>query len=447
MFANNSLSRVRKGLLANIIDGGRPGGRLPVMKTPRKQREPVYEAQIVEMSARQAPIVPARASDIRARREARDALASTETSRGPDFDDPALAASVARVHELEKKSHAPRTVREYEKAFSAFDFWCRQRGYTSVPATVDSLRLYLTDQASGPTERTESGKKPRSIGVMVAAIAYYHNARGFTSPHTAPIIKTLLKGIRNEKGLAPKQKAPVETDVLLTLLKTIDADLRDFEPRALAPEAVDSKNRARAKDGRAKQVEAKRLAALRDRALFLTAFGGALRRAEATALTRDHLRFEKDGLKVWIKESKTDQEKRGDWVFVPKGSNEACPLKAMQLWLSALEQKTGTNYGPVFVSIDQWANVGAAPLYGNDVARILKRRGASAGFITDILAGHSFRSGFATSAAKAGKALSKIMEQGRWKKADTALGYIRMAEGFVNNPADGLFTTKDSDDE
>lgn len=393
----------------------------------------------------EAQLVATRAGDLRARREVRAGLADLAPAHGPDFDDPTLAAEVAKVRELEDRSHAPRTLEEYKKAFDAFDFWCRRHGYTSVPATIDTLRLYLKDQARGPTARTEDGKKPRSIGVIVAAIAYEHNVHGLVSPHQAPIIKKMLKGIRNEKGLAPKQKAPVETDVLLMLLEAIDTDLQSFAPRALAPEEVDPKNRARASNGRAKQVEAKQLAALRDRALFLTAFGGALRRTEATGIEREHMRFEKDGLKVWIEKSKTDQAKQGTWVYIPKGSGDACPVKAAKAWLSALEQKSGIDYGPVFVGIDQWANVKSKPLHGNDVARILKKRGASAGFVTAILAGHSFRSGFATSAAKAGKPLSKIMEQGRWKKADTALGYIRMVEGFINNPAEGLFAKSEPD--
>jgi integrase len=409
-----------------MIDGRRPGGKLDGVKASKKQ---------------ESGLVATRASDLRARRDRDEPIAA----RGPDFDDPSLATKAAEVRDLEDRSHAPRTQEEYRKAFDAFDFWCRRHGYTSMPATINTLRLYLNEQARGPTPRTNSGKMPRSIGVIVAAIAHEHNANGRVSPHQAPIIKKLLKGIRNTKGIAPKQKAPIETDVLLTLLEAIDDDLRNFVPRALAPEDVDGKNRARSKNGRAKQIEAKRLAALRDRALFLTAFGGALRRAEVTAIDREHISFEKEGLKVWIEKSKTDQEKKGTWIYIPKGSGDACPVKAMKAWLAALGGPT--DFGPVFVGIDQWANIKTEPLHGNDVARILKRRGASAGFVTAILAGHSFRSGFATSAAKAGKPLSKIMDQGRWKKADTALGYIRMAEGFVNNPADGLFARKHDGDE
>jgi integrase len=48
---------------------------------------------------------------------------------------------------------------------------------------------------------------------------------------------------------------------------------------------------------------------VRDRALFLTGFAGALRRSELVAIDREHLKFLDVGLTIHIPRSKRDQEK------------------------------------------------------------------------------------------------------------------------------------------
>jgi len=48
---------------------------------------------------------------------------------------------------------------------------------------------------------------------------------------------------------------------------------------------------------------------------------------------------------------------------------------------------------------------------------------------------HSLRSGFATTAARAGVAEHKIMRQGRWNTSQAMRGYIQEGELFVDNPS------------
>lgn len=53
------------------------------------------------------------------------------------------------------------------------------------------------------------------------------------------------------------------------------------------------------------------LAGLRDRALFLTDFAGALQHCELVAIDREHLRFIAEGTTMFIPRSKRDQEREG----------------------------------------------------------------------------------------------------------------------------------------
>ncbi len=88
------------------------------------------------------------------------------------------------------------------------------------------------------------------------------------------MVRNTLKGIKRTLGSATVQKAPALT-----------ADVRAM---------VDA-----SEDG---------LIGQRDRALILLGFAGAFRRAELVALDVSDLDFNRDGLAVTLRRSKTDQE-------------------------------------------------------------------------------------------------------------------------------------------
>jgi site-specific recombinase XerC len=83
-----------------------------------------------------------------------------------------------------------------------------------------------------------------------------------------------------------------------------------------------------------------KLAGLRDRALLLIGFGGALRRSELVALDVADIEETETGLLVKIRGSKTDQERAGATIAIAKGDN-ACPAKALRAWLDAAGIEAG----------------------------------------------------------------------------------------------------------
>jgi integrase len=62
---------------------------------------------------------------------------------------------------------------------------------------------------------------------------------------------------------------------------------------------------------------------VRDRALILIGFAGALRRSELVALDFDDVQEDADGLVLAIRRSKTDQEAEGEIRGLPYGSHPA----------------------------------------------------------------------------------------------------------------------------
>src|SRR5262245_38266244 len=73
---------------------------------------------------------------------------------------------------------------------------------------------------------------------------------------------------------------------------------------------------------------------LADCALLLLGCSGALRRSELVALNANDLEETDDGLRVTIRQSKTDQEGKGQVIAVIRGG-ACCPVKAVKAWLAA----------------------------------------------------------------------------------------------------------------
>ena len=76
------------------------------------------------------------------------------------------------------------------------------------------------------------------------------------------------------------------------------------------------------------------LIGVRDRALILLGFAGAFRRSELVAFTLADCVFDKNGLTMTLRRSKTDQEGAGRKVGIPYGSNPlTCPVRTVQEWI------------------------------------------------------------------------------------------------------------------
>ena len=163
-----------------------------------------------------------------------------------------------------------------------------------------------------------------------------------------------------------------------------------------------------------------RLIDVRDRALILIGFAGALRRSELVALDIDDVAEDADGLVLTIRRSKTDQEAEGEIRGLPYGSHPAtCPVRAWRAWIDA----SGIDAGPAFRAVDRHGRMRSTRLSDRAVADMIKRRAAAAG-LDGLFAGHSLRSGFATEGYAQGAPELAIMRHGRWKSASVMRGYV-----------------------
>ncbi|MGI4793468.1 MAG: tyrosine-type recombinase/integrase [Janthinobacterium lividum] len=292
-------------------------------------------------------------------------------------------ADQAAIHDYALAEKSPATRRAYRSDFAAFTAWCAGRALAPIPAAPETVAAFIADQAN-------AGFRSSTLGRRVAAIAYAHGLAGLEPPTNSKAVRVVLGGARRKIGTRPAQKAPATAERIAAML-------------AQLPDTLTGK---------------------RDRALLALGFAGAFRRSELVALELDDLAFEAEGVRIYIRHSKTDQEGRGQEIAVPRGT-QLQPVKALQNWLRAGKIEAG----PVFRSIDRHGRTGAA-LSAQSVALIVKRHAETAGLDPHEFAGHSLRAGFLTSAAEAGADVLRMMEVSRHKRVETVQGYVRRANGF-----------------
>ena len=275
-----------------------------------------------------------------------------------------------------------------------FDAWATKHGLATVPATPETVALYLTSMSEQ--------FKPSTIARRVAAISVAHQHAGYDSPTTDPSVRAVLTGIRRSIGVAPRQVAPATIGEIRRMVARMDHRTID----------------------------------VRDRAILLLGFTGAFRRGELVALDVSDLQAHENGLTAHVRRSKTDQEGAGMTKAIPRGSDaETCPVAAVLSWLNQAE----INDGPVFRAVDRHGTVAESRLSAKAVANVVKRAADRAGLDSAAFAGHSLRAGFVTTAAANGATERAIARQTGHAPGSTVLrAYIRHASAFTDNAASSL---------
>ncbi len=297
------------------------------------------------------------------------------------------------VRQYARASKAPNTVRAYRSDLGAFTMWCTDHHLVPIPATPETVALYITALAG-------AGAKPSTIQRRLSALSQAHQLSGHEpSPTQSPIVRTTMAGIRRTLGMTPRQKSPVVTAELRVLL-------------AVTPEDT--------------------LAGLRDRALLLIGFAGGFRRGELVALDAEDVEETEDGLRIGIRRSKTDQEAAGREVGIPRGQKpETDPVRALGAWQGAARVDTG----PLVRPVNRHDQVQDRRLTAEGVAMVVKRAAERAGLDPTRYAGHSLRSGLATSAAAGGAPERAIMRQTGHRSVEMVRRYIRSGSLFQENAA------------
>ncbi len=306
----------------------------------------------------------------------------------------ALQTAADRVRAYLRNTRAPNTYKAYAADWRHFEAWCGRYGLTSLPATPQTVMLYLGELGG-------AGKSLSTVSRRLAAFAEIHRATGYESPSGHPGVRELLAGMRRTHGAAARGKDALLSDDLRAMLRELGDSLRDR----------------------------------RDRALLLVGFAGAFRRSELVSIQASDLAYVSEGLVVDLRRSKSDQEAQGREVPIPFGTRpETCPVRALQGWMAL----AGLSEGPVFRGISRHDHLSDKALTPTAVALLVKERAVAAGLDPSIYSGHSLRAGFATSAALGGAPEWAIMKQTGHRSRAMLDRYVRVASRFRGNA--GSFT-------
>ena len=312
-----------------------------------------------------------------------------QSEKGADL----ILPSLDQAREFARHSKAENTLRGYRTDWRDFCAWCERKSLQPLPASPETVASYIAECAG----RLKVGSIQRRLN----AIAEAHKATGMDSPTSSGMVRNTLKGIKRTLGTAAVQKAPAITADIVAMVGVTDEGM----------------------------------IGVRDRALILLGFAGAFRRAELVALDVADLDFNRDGLTITLRRSKTDQEGQGRRVGIPYGSNpETCPVRVLQSWL----EHAAITEGPVFRSLTRHGRVQTDRLSPGDVARVVKKLANRAGLDPARYAGHSLRAGHATSAAASGASERSIMNQTGHRSVQMVRRYIREGSLYRENSAGKL---------
>ena len=278
-----------------------------------------------------------------------------------------------------KSSKAENTLRAYKADYKDFAQFCIKNGLKPMPSQPKIITLYLT--------HLSKHCKFSTLKRRLASISVMHKISGHYIDVKHPMITENLMGIKRILGSYQKAKKPILINDLKLIVKAIDKDKNE-------------KNR------------------YKNRALILIGFSGGFRRSELVAIDYEDLDFVSEGVKIFVKRSKTDQSGEGMTKGIPYFSNpEYCPVTSLKKWI----EKIGINSGKIFDMSDR------------SVALIIKRYAEKAGLDSSKYAGHSLRSGFATSTAELGAEERSIMAMTGHKTTQMVRRYIQEANLFKNN--------------
>ena len=278
-----------------------------------------------------------------------------------------------------KSSKAVNTIRAYKADFKDFTLFCKKNGLNSIPSEPKVITLYLT--------HLSKSSKFSTLKRRLASISVIHKLNGHYLDTKHPIITENLLGIKRAKGTYQKAKKPILISDLKLIINAINQDKA-------------SKNK------------------LVNKALILIGFSGGFRRSELVSIEFEDVEFVREGLKIFVRRSKTDQSGEGMTKGIPYFTNpEYCPVVSIKKWI----EESKIQSGKIFDMSDK------------NVALIIKKYAALAGLDHRKYSGHSLRSGFATSTAELGAEERSIMAMTGHKTTQMVRRYIKEANIFKNN--------------
>ena len=270
----------------------------------------------------------------------------------------------------------------------------------------DAQRAKDHDLANYVAVLADEGRAAATIRRRISGVRAGYRARGWPDPASRQT-DAVLRGLAR-RGSDQRRAEPLTAELLLQIMESWPVRETDLD--------------------------------VRDRAVLLLGWQGALRRSEIVGLDWADVRAVSAGYLLTLRATKSGADAPDHPIIRAKRPN-ACPVRA----LNALRRRaqdaglTVSGSAPVFTSSgSRGGRLSSARLAGAWVGRIVRKRAAAAGIPVEGVSAHSLRAGLLTSAGLAGVPMYRLLEHSRHARSDTLDGYIRGARRLAAHPAEGL---------
>ena len=301
----------------------------------------------------------------------------------------ALAMAVQRAQAFADAERADGTRKVYARAWKQWQAWAELMHTEALPARPEAVAAWLAELA-------RAGKSVSTVTVRLAALLYVHRQKGVHLDAGHCAIRAVLGGIKRKCARPIVRARAMTPDVLAQL------DL---------------------------QIKDQTLRSLRDRAIILIGYFGALRRSEIASLSltgiRSIIEISTEGAKLQIVAGKSSLKTEA--VFLPRRGDGLCPVQALEDYIAT----AGINSGPLFRAISKCDRLLDRRLDAASINYILRARLGSLGSFS----AHSLRAGLVTAAAKSHVPEHVIQRTTRHRSVDVLRTYIREAHGFESAAA------------
>ena len=276
-----------------------------------------------------------------------------------------------------------------------FEKFCAERSAQTLPALPEVVVAYLTALFKGRIADKDGKLFPRKLATIkrhLSTISTRHIENSFPSPRLDPRVSITMKAIA--RGMPPElrqmSKQALTIDLLERVILTIPDDFRRTRDVAVLSHGFHS---------------------------------GGRRRSEIVGTNIEDVSVTPDVTYVMLDRSKTDQERKGSLKRIPRNGNETCPAAAIDALLADLKRH-GLVSGPLYRKIANDSYLDDR-MDSTEVADIVKQGVTRLGLDPRLFAGHSLRSGFITSAVKAGIGIFDIKPETGHKTTEALSIYVQ----------------------
>jgi site-specific recombinase XerC len=306
-----------------------------------------------------------------------------------------------------RRAKADNTRRAYRAGVRAWCDWCDAHSLTPLPACAADVVAFLAAERG-------RGLSVTTVDLRRAAIRYLHFIAGCPVPTAEARVAETMAGIRRaaaDDGVVPAKKLAATIEILRQIIARIPDDLPG----------------------------------LRDRALLLVGFAGALRRSELAAIQLEHLEMRERGLRLTLPRSKGERTGKSVTVPIPYGATELCPVRALRRWQDAAAITEGAVFRRIWVpALARPGEAPPLPRIGRDaidarsVARIIQTRAEAAGFERGALGGHSLKRGAMTTGMDRGIHPTHLKRLGRHRSYAVLDEYLEHGDPFETHALRGV---------